>query len=858
MGRQVKTRRGEPSETASSSAFAPRPFAPARTRRPAESPAARDNAAGMTVLGKGTAGGDVPAHAVRRSATRQVEPSRPVPSSFASAAPRETVQRVVSVSGFLLGDQSSAPPYQDLTPEQQARLRQMVDDPTQIFDFPSYPALYQYLRGDVSVVPTVTPIAPDTVKRAERRRRRSRYNRKTEPEPTLSQHEAFDKIPREQLYRLEGERSWTTNPHTKKYERRRAKGEAPLQGEDLLEYLDPQDPSKENYGYFLGKRVITTRTDPSSSAGYSRSGASGKSHYKDKRGGLISKRKFPGKNNGAAIQPFKREKDKVTFTIGHSQAVKNMSKALDKEGLTSDEQPRIMVPENRTVGEQMKNPALEPEDRAYVWNNFYAPTPDETFSGHPIPQETQATIFTKGGTAVDFSVRLTNDGSVDYRAEREKARGTRKEYSYREYMLENTRDTYEPPAHYDSDEEPDFPPTPGSPTMAPYMSPYREEDTYTDPVERLPGSSVQHGGKSDWEVGWSLGKDKQGHHSYKVSRTRRFEPSSKDLEEASAPDPRKKRKLATVDDTPSGGTTSLGPSPLATTTTTPPPKTTPEQENLKKTAVRMQESFDETAGQILAAVPIGLRNHPWIVERTNRIVFDRVLAGIDPALPDAIDFLRDLSNNLYQIFRELEPYVRRRLTPAGGDAFSDVGQRLPALEQFFAECGQMAVHNLAALEDPRNLQSYQRLQAALSDETALRQLGHFENQINEDRIRQLLAGARRDGTPVVGNIAQVQGFVNLLNAGRLTALRQVWRVPEAEIQELRNLNSFISGQTNEINVVVNTQGHIFGGGYHWITVRLERRREGIALFYVDSLQAPTDYTALFQSLKQFLANAQNP
>ena len=286
--------------------------------------------------------------------------------------------------------------------------------------------------------------------------------------------------------------------------------------------------------------MITTRTDPSSTANFSRKGATG-IQYTDARGGYKSRRVFPGVNSGKPTNPFKRATDQKTFTIGHSQAGKNMHRGLDKYGKNSDEQSRMMVPENRKVGEQMKNPALEPEDRSYVWNNFYNAHPDTTLSGNPIPDNTEATIFQPDGKTVDFNVFLDNTGNTDYKSERANARGTRdeKKYTYGEYMKEKLSRPYQPPSFFTAEDDgaiSDDEEVPRTPAFLPQFS---EEQTHDAPGE-LPYGSVVDIGNKKWEVGWFSGKSATGGKSYQVSRPR-FAPTEEsedsDDESAQQPDP---------------------------------------------------------------------------------------------------------------------------------------------------------------------------------------------------------------------------------------------------------------------------------------------------------------------------------
>ncbi len=447
--------------------------------------------------------------------------NRAVARMLAPPSATPVIQRVVSINNQLLPDQTKTKSYGRLTPQQNQRLQDLITDRIQIYDFPNRAALYAYVRNlPNAALPTVTPIPQAQLEEARKKRRQAVFNRKTESESHLSSNDAFHNIPREQLYRLTKDRWWLRNPLTNQYERRKKKGTAAIPNEELLEYVDPKNSKKENYGYLRGSQVITTRTDPSSTAHFSRKGATG-IQYTDARGGFKSRRVFPGVNSGKPINPFKRATDHKTFTIGHSQAVKNMHRGLDKYGKNSDEQSRMMVPENRKVGEQMKNPALEPDDQPYVWNNFYNANPDTTLSGNPIPDNTEATIFQPSGKAVDFNVFLDNTGNTDYSAERAKARGTRKEkeYTYGVYMKEKLSRPYEAPPFFSAEDDGAVSDDEEVPRTPAYLPQFYEEQTHESTSELPYGSSVDIGNKK-WDVGWFAGKSATGGKNYHVSRPR--------------------------------------------------------------------------------------------------------------------------------------------------------------------------------------------------------------------------------------------------------------------------------------------------------------------------------------------------
>jgi Domain of unknown function (DUF4157) len=800
------------------------------------------------------------------------DPGPPAGGMAAPApAPSPVVQRVVTIGGQLLGRAADIPGFAQMSPLQQQTLAQMVDDRATLHAYPSLQAVYQHLvGGDASAAPVSSAIPTADLEQARRKKRHDHFERQTERESTLAKHEAFDLIPQKQLYRLGDKRWWVRNPITKQWERRRRRGEAALSGEQLIEYVDPKDSKRENYGYLRGRQVITSRTDPSSTAGLSRSGASGsKILYKDARGSLISKRKFVGENNNEAIQPFKRKRDKQTFTIGHSVAVKNMSLAKDPQGLNSDEQPQMMVPENRTVGEQMKNPALEPENRPYVWNNFYTSTPDTTFSGHPIPSHTQAAIFKPGGNDLDFNVELVNDGSIVYKDEREKERKGRTDYSYKQYMLEHAQKAFEAPPFFDFEQEPPTSPLPDPPQTPYFLPDVWEEQEVSSTTELSSGTTYQHLGE-DWQVGWTTGKTSTGEFGYKIGRTDFYKPSTGDQQSATsffAPP-----ATTTIDTTPTDDPMT-GTAQASSQTATPSTDLStgltdddlglllsdPTLANLfadfadqlrkkEKETERQQAGFLSTGRRLQSAVPSSAQQ----LVATDLGAITQMLGEVEQLDPSGFmaDSVVDTNfSQLYQLFRRIEPVLQRPVTQSGGDALSAAGSRLPVLAQFFAECGQMAAHNVLALANPANLASYQHLQNALNDETTLRGLGNFANQIHEDNIRQLLLGGGRQDLPVIGNIGQIEGQL----AADDNALQQVWNLGAAQLAELGTLRDFMTGQTNEINLVVNTEAATpLGAGHHWITVRVERAADGTRLYYADSLNGPADYSGLFARLKQML------
>ncbi|MDR7211102.1 DUF4157 domain-containing protein [Flavobacterium piscis] len=197
--------------------------------------------------------------------------------------------------------------------------------------------------------------------------------------------------------------------------------------------------------------------------------------------------------------------------------------------------------------------------------------------------------------------------------------------------------------------------------------------------------------------------------------------------------------------------------------------------------------------------------------------------------------------------------------------------RINALEQFMAECGQMAVHNVVALQTAQENGTLAQVNQGIQDTNALHQIGNFNQNIGEGDIRTLLANAGHQGIPVIGNLAQLQTFIrdyNTYEALGQTAfnmagwgtnvIQHLWPIGNIEAQEIVAMNNFTQGVTNEINFIINTDGHQqIAQGDHWITVRLERTHtRNIRLFFLDSLRGDRDYSMLFAALNRFISNQQ--
>ncbi|MEM0996799.1 MAG: hypothetical protein AAGN35_06960 [Bacteroidota bacterium] len=233
--------------------------------------------------------------------------------------------------------------------------------------------------------------------------------------------------------------------------------------------------------------------------------------------------------------------------------------------------------------------------------------------------------------------------------------------------------------------------------------------------------------------------------------------------------------------------------------------------------------------------------------------------------------LRAIYQELYQNYRALAGSLRRRLTQGNdpvANRFTNQGRRFAALEQYFNECGQMAVHNVLALEQwSRNGGNFM---AMVQDHAVLNQLGgprpqdNFQEDLDENQLRAMLARAGQQGIPVVGNLGQLEGFIQRYNMAN--ALGGLFNLPQAGAQALHalgvhnqerqgidNLMHFLYGRTDNINIIINTQAHAFRGGVHWIAVRLVRFPDGrISLEYLDSVAGAHNYQHLFIELRNFI------
>lgn len=271
--------------------------------------------------------------------------------------------------------------------------------------------------------------------------------------------------------------------------------------------------------------------------------------------------------------------------------------------------------------------------------------------------------------------------------------------------------------------------------------------------------------------------------------------------------------------------------------------------------VHLAAAVTQIAQQLLAAIPGPQGN----AGDHARLAFGQMVQAVAQAagLVDTTDAanvatLLALHRDLNLRFRYFRTLVRRNApvwVPAG-NALGAEGERIPALAQFFAECGQMAAHNaLVMAEFPLLAQPPARL-----DEARLNQLGSLENNITETQIRTIIGTAGRRDIPVFGNITQMGTIVQLLRQGNYHTLAQ-YQIGAQEQWGAYHLARFMDGHTGSLVAVVNTDSHqdAKAPGHHWITVRFTRQPDGqIAIHYLDSLVAPADYRQLFHTLRVFL------
>ncbi|MEM0996800.1 MAG: hypothetical protein AAGN35_06965 [Bacteroidota bacterium] len=238
---------------------------------------------------------------------------------------------------------------------------------------------------------------------------------------------------------------------------------------------------------------------------------------------------------------------------------------------------------------------------------------------------------------------------------------------------------------------------------------------------------------------------------------------------------------------------------------------------------------------------------------------------------EGVNALSQIFEELQRNYRAMAGSLRRQFTQGNEpmeNRFSNQGRRLPALEQYFHECGQMAVHNVLALD--RWNRNRGDLGAMLQDHNALNHLGgpqaeeNFRDDLGEGELRAMLARAGQQGIPVIGNLGQLEGFIQHYNIGNAIGhlfnlpnngaqILQGFGVQNQERQGIDNMMNFLYRRTNSINFIINTESHKYQQGLHWIAVRLVRRRDGfISLEYLDSLNGAHDYQDLFAELRRFI------
>lgn len=175
-------------------------------------------------------------------------------------------------------------------------------------------------------------------------------------------------------------------------------------------------------------------------------------------------------------------------------------------------------------------------------------------------------------------------------------------------------------------------------------------------------------------------------------------------------------------------------------------------------------------------------------------------------------------------------------------ALAGHGQRLPALRQFFNECGQMAAYNALAMPGNGAL--------AANDNGTASSIGGFEQDIDENAIRELIRTIRPE-LPVLGRLDQVKELVTLLADDDHGALDDK-NISYVERIGLAQINAFKTGATATLTVVVNTRSHRQDGGTHWIAAQLVRQADGqIQVRYQDSFDQAKNYTHLFTALRNY-------
>lgn len=294
---------------------------------------------------------------------------------------------------------------------------------------------------------------------------------------------------------------------------------------------------------------------------------------------------------------------------------------------------------------------------------------------------------------------------------------------------------------------------------------------------------------------------------------------------------RNKRKLYRVDETASSSTLPI------------------------KEVVNLATAVRNTAQHLISAMP----NPHYAGGDPNTLSYHflvQQVAGaaglVDTTNAANVAILTAMHGRLHALFHHFQNLVHRH-TPVwvpAGNALGAQGERIPALEQFFAECGQMAAHNALVMAEFPDLAN----PPALLDETRLNPLGPLADNITEGQIRTIINAAGRNDIPVFGNIQQMGTIIQLMRQGNYQTLAQ-YNIGAQEQWGAYYLSRFMDRLSNTLVIVVNTDTHkdATAQGRHWVTIRLTRQMDGqIAIRYLDSLVAPANYTALFQTLRAFL------
>ncbi|UUZ81120.1 hypothetical protein LJK88_41455 [Paenibacillus sp. P26] len=219
----------------------------------------------------------------------------------------------------------------------------------------------------------------------------------------------------------------------------------------------------------------------------------------------------------------------------------------------------------------------------------------------------------------------------------------------------------------------------------------------------------------------------------------------------------------------------------------------------------------------------------------------------DPGQQNAVI---QLYSEAYQWLVQRRQDINRRQVGNNSAANNDLGargRRYPALQQFFAECGQMVAYHMitrAAQLDYR------------ASENMLNQMGNFGNDIEEADIRNMLETANRPDIPVIGSLQQMNRLTQILQNNNQQGVTD-FNIETAEQQGGASVNAFLTGQSHELHAVVNTTGHLDDSqrGHHWIAVTFNRTEDRqIGVRYQDSLDYDADYTDLFTAYRQFFGH----